>query len=72
MSTTRMRQFVVTDRATGIVTLVNAEEYLTVRGVYNGGLRCGVGADVSVVPFGDEIPLPFDCLPLQIRRRTPS
>ena len=78
MTTTRMRQFAVTEIWSGDVTLVMAPVYVDSHKYENwagtqiatrAGLRYPVDCIVTVVPKGQERPLPFDSLPLVLRRR---
>ncbi len=71
-----MRQFAVTCHTTGLVTLVNyrprgraggSTEYAKVSRL--AGLYYPADCDVRVVRRGKEIPLPFDCIPLVLRRK---
>ena len=67
------RQFAVTHHETGQVTLVNHFEWRPGAPDYAGaalkaGHRFVVDCDVSLVRHAKETPLPFDELPLIIRR----
>ena len=72
MSTTR--QFEVVHTATGTVTRVVAPIYGRITGSsqvlasIKAGHRYPADCTVRVVPRGQEIPLPFDCIPLVLRR----
>jgi hypothetical protein len=76
--TTRVRQFAVKHLETGLVTLVNYKEWQqpdgrfragTIQAARLAGHRYPVDCDVTLVPLGDERPLPFDDCPLVLRRR---
>lgn len=69
-----MRQFRVTHVASGIVTLVNAcgdprSGWVRTKAAMQAGLRFPADCTVRVVPVGQEVPLPFDEVPLQVRSR---
>jgi len=78
MIATCMRQFAVTEIWSGDVTLVMAPVYVDSRKQENwvgtqiaarAGLRYPVDCLVTVVPKGQERPLPFGDCPLVLRRR---
>ncbi len=76
MTDTRIKQFAVFEHQTGLETRANGRQYMGGHG-FAGGFHqaaCRAGyhypfdCDVTVVPTGEEIPLPFDEIPLILRR----
>jgi hypothetical protein len=76
--TTRVRQFAVKHLETGLVTLVNYREWRMADGRFRcdptqparlAGHRYPVDCDVTLVPMGDERPLPWGEIPMVLRRK---